>query len=197
MKPPKQYPLVLSVLPDMLQQSIPVHPHTCFAGPHTVYALWAKELGFPRAELGFPRAELTSDGCSHAPIPLKVSIALVLCLQPHSPGQHHCRDNLEKQFPSAWSCAAMPASFWQAGGQVLLPGPAGSFPLAFRLLEYCLGQLRGGAGGAAGATWLLSWQSRLSCLGCAVQPPSLLHPQLRARWAPISAHSMPLPHVLA
>lgn len=101
------------------------------------------------------------------------------------------------EFPSARSWAATPSSFLQAGGQVLLPGPAGSSPLAFRLHEHRLGQRRGGAGGAAGATRFLGWQSRLSCFSCAVQPPSLLHPQLRARWGPISAHNMPLPHVVA
>lgn len=69
----------------------------------------------------------------------------------------------------------MPAGFSQMGGQVLLPGPAGSSPLAFCLREHHLGQRQGGADGAAGAAWFLGWQSRLSCFGRAVQPPSLLH----------------------
>lgn len=101
------------------------------------------------------------------------------------------------KFPSAWNWAAMPSSFLQAGGQVLLPGLAGSSLLAFHLHEHCLGQRRGGASRAAGATRFLSWQSRLSCFCCAVQPPSLLHPQLCAWWGPLSAHSMPLSHVAA
>lgn len=91
----------------------------------------------------------------------------------------------------------MPAGFLQMGGQVLLPGPAGSSPLAFRLREHHLGQRQGGADGAAGAAWFLGWQSRLSCFGRAVQPPSLLHPRLGTWRGSVSPRSMPLPRAAA
>lgn len=91
----------------------------------------------------------------------------------------------------------MPDGFLQAGGQVLLPGPAGSSPLVFRLREHGLGQRQGGADGAAGAARFLGWQSRLSCFGRAVQPPYLLHPRLCTQRGPVSPRSMPLPRVVS
>lgn len=168
------------------------HPPSSLAWCHKApYAPLGQQDGLPkcRAYQGWmqPRTRplastcpLALSACSHA---VRPSIAAGITWR--------------SEFVGAQSQAAMPAGFSQAGGQVLLPGLAGSSPLAFHLPEHRLGQWRGGADGAAGAAWFLGWQSRLSCFGRAVQPPSLLHPQLRVQQGPVSPRSMPLPRAAA
>lgn len=194
------------VLEDETTQEVspcPVCPPCCVAAEHSCSSTHmfrrpshsacpvGQGAGLPkcRAHQGWMQS------CSH---PLESVHSLVLNASSHT-GQPSILAGItwRSKIPSAWSWAAKPSSFLQAGGQVLLPGPAGSSLLAFHLHEHCLGQWRGGAGRAAGATRFLSWQSRLSCFSFAVQQPSLLHPQLCAWGCPISAHSMPLPHVVA
>ena len=170
MEPPKHYPLALSVLPASLEQSIPVHPHCCthFQGPcikplHTpvcqraglpkcrVHQGWTQPCSCPLASV----RPLALSACSHT---VQLSIAAGITWR--------------IEFAGAQSRAAMPAGFAWAGGQVLLPGPAGSSPLAFCLHEHCLGQRRGGADGAAGAarSWAGKADFPVSVVQCSHHP---------------------------